>query len=276
MSAVDSKPRKLRLRYPAVCSVCGIDLPRGTAAYWDSLTKKACCLGCTGETLVVPEPETFAGGSALAKAASLEERAVRHARARWGNEAAAVAEQVVQRDPAVLAWEKGGEGESWLASYIRHELGPLLSLHDRLIPGTRAANIDHLFIVPSGVWIVDAKTYKGTVEKREYGPIWRRENELYVGRRNRSKLADGLTVQITAVKAALRLDERVTGVPVFPALCFVDTDWPWLLSPFDVHGVNVVNPRDLRDYLRKRGSLSQDVMERVHFALSKALPPARR
>ena len=229
-----------------------------------------------GEAIGAPESYELAGGSALAKAAKLEERAVRQARAKWGDQAAAVAEQVVREDPVVRAWETGGRGESWLASYIHDELGFVPALHDRLIPGTRASNIDHLFVVTGGVWIVDAKNYKGTVEKRERGPIWSRENELFVGRRNRTSLADDLTLQITAVKAALRQDDRIAHIPVYPALCFVETQWPRLLAPFDVRGVKVVNPRALRNYLKKRGHLTQETLERAYLALSKALPPARR
>lgn len=97
---------------------------------------------------------------------------------------------------------------------------------------------------------------------------------LYVDGKNRTKLAEGLALQITAVKAALRRDDRLSSVLVYPALCFVGTEWPRSLAPFDVHGVNVVNPRELRDFLKKRGSLSQDVLELAYYVLAKALPPA--
>ncbi len=36
-------------------------------------------------------------------------------------------------------------------------------LHDRRIPGSRA-NIDHIAIATSGVWVIDAKRYKGKVQ----------------------------------------------------------------------------------------------------------------
>jgi hypothetical protein len=36
-----------------------------------------------------------------------------------------------------------------------------LVLHDRSVPGTRS-NIDHLAVVPSGVWVIDTKHYAGT------------------------------------------------------------------------------------------------------------------
>ena len=149
-------------------------------------------------------------------------------------------------------------------------------MHDRLIPGTRAANIDHLFIVSSGVWVVDAKTYEGTIERRKRGPWWRGESDLYVGRRNRTNLADQMNLQIVAVKAALKQDDQLDSVLVYPALCFVDTKWPRFLAPFDVRGVNVVSPRALRRYLEQRGPLSQETLERAAHVLAKALPAAHR
>jgi hypothetical protein len=248
----------------------------GTEAVWDRESKTACCIACTGEPIALSNPDDSAGKSAHAKAAALEDRAVRRVRAKWGDDAAAVAEKIVHDDPDVRAWNKGGDGESRLASYITRELGDrILALHDRLIPGTRAANIDHLFIAPTGVWIVDAKNYKGAVEKRERGPIWARETEVYVNHRNQSKLADGLALQVTAVKAVLALHPELGAVPVYPTLCFVDSDWTLFARPFDVRGVNVVYPGALRDYLKKRGDLSRDTMERLLHALSQALPPAR-
>ena len=38
-------------------------------------------------------------------------------------------------------------------------------------------------IASTGVWVVDPKAYKGKLERRETGPIWRRENQVYVAGR---------------------------------------------------------------------------------------------
>src|SRR6476646_4806036 len=97
------------------------------------------------------------------------------------------------------------------------------ALHDRLIPGTRG-NIDHIFVSPTGVWVVDAKAYKGQVVRRETGLIWRRNNELLIGGRNRTSLAKGVIRQVEAVLAALRLDESVHGINVHAVLCLVESE----------------------------------------------------
>jgi hypothetical protein len=196
-------PRRLRLRYAAVCANCGIALSPGADAYWDRAIKQATCLACA------PNGATPSAGVAGASAASegdrRKEKRVAEVRRRYGDHAAAVAEVMAARDSAAT-WGKGSQGESRLAAWVEQEVGDaVIPLNDRLIPGTRG-NIDHIWVAPTGVWVVDAKAYRGKVERRELGPIWRRENQVWVGGKNRTGLAKGLEKQVAAVIAALRSD----------------------------------------------------------------------
>jgi hypothetical protein len=171
-------------------------------------------------------------------------------------------------------WGKGSAGESRLAAYIRKEVGDaVIPLHDRLIPGTRG-NIDHIFIASTGIWVVDAKSYKGKLEKREAGSLFRRTNQVYVGGRNRSKLADGVVKQVTAVIAALKPDSSLEGTEVNAALCFLESEWGLLEASFQIGNVWVIRPSSLRKRLKKNGGLSRETMERVARRLDLSLPPA--
>jgi hypothetical protein len=269
--------RRLRLRYAATCSVCGIALSPRTEAYWDGDAKRATCMACAGGIDVAAAAKGEAGASAAAMAEELEDRAIRQARMKWGDHAAVVAAKVAHDDRLVRAWEKGGTGESQLAAFLEREVGDaIIALHDRIIPGTRAANIDHLFVAPSGVWVVDAKSYKGKLEKRDVGPFWRQEIEFFVGGRNRTKLVDGMALQLKAVRAALEPDLAYSQLTVHPALCFVDSEWSSFARPFDVRGVTVLYPGALRDRLKKNGDLARETMERVANRLALSLPLARR
>lgn len=148
-------------------------------------------------------------------------RKVEEVRRRYGDHAAEVAEEMAARD-AAASWGKGSDGEASLAGYIAREVGArVIALHDRLIPGTRG-NIDHLFVAPTGVWVVDAKAYKGNVTRREVGPLWRRDNEVFVGGRKRTSLATGVVRQVDAVIAAMRADESFRGTEVHAVLCFTE------------------------------------------------------
>jgi Nuclease-related domain len=129
----------------------------------------------------------------------------------------------------------------------------VIPLHDRLIPGTRG-NVDHIFIASTGVRVVDAKAYKGKLEKREIGPIWRRENEVYIAGRNAATGAKGVEKQVAAVIAALKADPTLKGIDVHAALCFLESEWGLLDFPFQIGNVWVLYPGALRKRLKKTGT----------------------
>jgi len=135
--------RRLRLRYPATCTVCHISLSRGSEAVWDGAAKTVTCLACgTDET---PHHLGTPGASASAEADRRRDRRVEHVRRQYGDHAAAVAKEMAERDVAA-SWRKGSEGEIGLAAYIAREVGDrVLALHDRVIPGTKG-NIDHIYV----------------------------------------------------------------------------------------------------------------------------------
>lgn len=167
-----STRRRLRLRYPAECTVCHVPLSIGLEAFWERSTKQVTCRAC-GED----ESSSFsnsAGASAATEGDRRRDRRVAQLRRRYGDDAAAVAREMAERDVAA-SWRKGSDGESRLAAFVDREVGErVLTLHDRIIPGTRG-NIDHIFVASTGVWVVDAKVYKGRLIKREVGSLWRRD-----------------------------------------------------------------------------------------------------
>lgn len=51
--------------------------------------------------------------------------------------------------------------------------------------------------------------------------------------------------QVDAVRTALGADWA--EIPVRPVLCFVDSDWGWSASPFELNGVLVAWPKAARE-----------------------------
>jgi hypothetical protein len=265
--------RRLRLRYPALCEACGIALSKGSEAFWDRATREVTCLACgPSESEATADG---AGASAASEGDRRKDKRVADVRRRYGDHAAAVAREMAGRD-ADATWGKGSDGERRLAAFVEREVGDaVIPIHDRLIPGTRG-NIDHIYIAPKGVWVVDTKAYTGKVEKREVGPIWRRNNEVYVGGRNRSKLAQGVEKQVQAVLAALRSDPTLKGTDVHAAICFVESEWGLFDFPFQIGNVWVLYPGALRKRLKKTGAVAREKMERIARRLELSLPPAAR
>ena len=141
------------------------------------------------------------------------------------------------------------------------------------MPGARG-NIDHIAVAASGVWVIDTKKYKGRVERRDVGGFFKTDLRLYVGRRDQTKLADGLAWQIDAVRAALGGSE----VPIQAVLCFVDAEWKPFAKPFRHEGVWVTWPKKLAYMIAEPGPLTSadvtDVAGRIAVALPPQTPPA--
>ena len=116
-------------------------------------------------------------------------------------------------------------------------------LHDRRIPRTRA-NIDHIVVCTSGVFVIDAKKYEGRPQLRVEGGILRsRVETLLVGRRNCTKLVDGVLKQVELVTAALQADPDLPEVSMRGRLCFVEADWPLIGGSFSNSVAGALNHR---------------------------------
>jgi hypothetical protein len=91
-------------------------------------------------------------------------------------------------------------------------------LHDRSIPGSRS-NIDHLAVVPSGVWVIDTKRYTGRVQRRNVGWWLTSRLLLVVNGRDRTPLVQGVLRQMA------RVSENV-GNGVSPSIRDQFARWP--------------------------------------------------
>lgn len=179
---------------------------------------------------------------------------------------------VTEEPQTTKNWAKGAEGERKLGAGLDNlaERGVLM-LHDRRRPGT-TANIDHLAVAPTGVWVIDAKRYTGQVAKKDVGGWFSSDVRLFVGRRDCTKLVTGMGKQVEAVRTALGAEWA--DVPVRPVLCFVDTDWRWFASSFELGGVLVTWPRALRELLVRAGPYVPTTVEHIATRLDERLRPA--
>jgi hypothetical protein len=178
----------------------------------------------------------------------------------------------VSDDPQTTkAWATGAVGEERLGRRLDGAVGPLVRvLHDRGIPGSRA-NLDHLVVCPTGVFVVDAKRYQGRPHRVVEGGLFRpRTERLLVGRRDCTKLVDAGLQQADLVREALTDD----AVEVRSVLCFVGADWPLLSEDFVVRDVTVTWPRKLVSTITRPGPLVEEKVIAMHGRLASAFPPA--
>jgi hypothetical protein len=282
----------ISLRYPGTCSKCNAALPAKTKAHWDGSSKTIICLECGGHTTQEnieytrrenvdqgspPTPSAPLSGRAGASAAFEYQR--RHDKReamidqRFGR-FSKVVKFLVDDPQSTRAWAKGSAGERELADALTRRIGDrAVLLHDRRIPKSRA-NIDHIAVAASGVWVIDAKTYSGKVERRDKGGWFKLDYHLYVAGRDRTRLAAGLVPQVAAVRRVL---EAVgTTVDVHAALCFIDAEWGLFAKPFQMDGVWVTWGRALSEMIAGAGPLSKLEVIDVANALAAGLPPAMR
>jgi hypothetical protein len=168
---------------------------------------------------------------------------------------------------ATEAWARGAEGEERIGTFLGGFVGDDgVVLHDRRVSRSRT-NLDHLAIVASGVWVIDAKHYRGRLERRTLGGWFVSREALFVARRDQSKL----------VEAARRQRDRVAthlppGVPVRVALCFTGVELGLFARPFVLDGVLVTWPTSLAKALVEPGPLDAATRHEVAVMLAADFP----
>jgi hypothetical protein len=80
--------------------------------------------------------------------------------------------------PDASAWQRGAAAERRAAQLLdplaRHGWAVL---HDLALPGSQA-NLDHLVIGPSGVFVIDSKQYRGRLQLVPTGRLWHGRHSL--------------------------------------------------------------------------------------------------
>ena len=294
----------MELRRPDRCVECDAEQAIGTEAYWLKSRRVAVCTACyvAPETSACPADAPWSPGSADDSPAgvaggSAQREYDKRAQREMARKQKAVADdeewratikaerpvlgrivtaftpkpQVGPESQSTAAWKTGADGERRVAEVLADVPG-LEVLHDRLVPGQRGANIDHIVVGPSGVFVVDAKKYSGRLEVRDVGIMFRLDERLYVAGRDRSKTIDGVLGQVAVVRAAL--GDESGDVPVRGVLCFIGCDWGYRMKAKELRGIEIVWPLALPELVAADGPYAAGVATTAD-RLRDRLRPAR-
>jgi hypothetical protein len=165
------------------------------------------------------------------------------------------------------SWGRGAGGEELVARTLAKRCPQIQVLHDRRIPGSRA-NIDHIAITATGVWVIDTKRYKGKVRVQK--PLFGTPT-LNVAGRDKTKLVDGLAKQVQLVTAALA--GLAPDAPIHGCFCFIDSDLP-LLGARSIDGLRIVGRKGLVKQLTAAGPLTVDDTTTLATMLTERFPVA--
>jgi hypothetical protein len=269
--------RMLKLRRADVCVACSRDLVAGSRAWWDGDARTVTCAACyvtpgepEGEPAPLPELDRGVAAASVAR----EHQRRKLARDGEVTEARSVIAHALaaRRAPqGEKAFQKGEQGELAVAAYLerRTEKAPTIVLHDRRMPRGHG-NIDHLAVAPAGVFVIDAKRYRGKVGAADRGF---RGERLLVNGRDRTKIVDGLDRQVKVVREALSALGQ-GEVPVQGVLCFVKRNFAIGAGKQTIRGHLLLRPRPLARCLTAKGPLDAEAIAGVARALAAVLPSA--
>lgn len=179
-----------------------------------------------------------------------------------------------RRNPARRNWNAGAEGERDLATFLAGRCPQVPMLHDRAASRSRA-NIDHIAIAPTGVYVIDCERYRGKIEVTRplFGP-----RRLKIKGRDRTVLLDGLERQVAQVEVAL----AATGVeiPVHGCLCFVAPEGRFagvglpIVRTLKIGGYRLYYARRLARRLNRSGPIGLEQAITLREELARRLRPA--
>jgi hypothetical protein len=246
------------LIYGGTCVACGGTIDKNAKGWHNRVIKKARCASCgPGRPDPVPVPSLDpppalrpdpVGGTSTLKQFSGKNRS---------------------------QGLKGATGEYLMDRYLhKHLTDGEVILTDRRVPGGDA-NIDHVVVASSGVWIIDSKMWEGKIVYKAKS-MTSAKMKLKVGGEDRT--AKIQTIYNLVIPVAGVIDDR--SVPIHPAMVFVEGDWGSRAAlrfiggkPYNHEGVWLTAPIVLKKLVRGPGPLTTDDIARIGSKLDKVLTP---
>jgi len=272
--------KQWHVKYDGPCERCGVLMPKGSPGVWDPRSHTMRHIECPNEAGATPgavagadeSPIDYgvAGASTQREYERLKAKRETVTKKRWGDRLGGLILALSDERQTTTAWARGSAGEVKVAKAMGDTAG-IHVLNDRGVPRDRR-NIDHIVVASGGVFVVDAKKYKGQVRIVNKGWFFRPDERLYVGGWDRSERADDMAWQVEAVTWALSAAGIDPLPPITPVLCFVDADWPTFGGPNSFRGVLLVAPQSLRRRVVKQQVVDEAEAERIVRILATALP----
>ena len=164
---------------------------------------------------------------------------------------------------APISWGQGAAGERKTVSYLHPLIGRGFVILNNRHPAGSRADIDHLVIGPTGVFVIETKNWNGRASSHF--------DRLTVGRRDRTAAITQVKREAAAVQFALAGGPNCAPT-VTPALCLIGGRT--LLSQKRLDGVQLSDGKDLVRFLVDRPVvLNHDQVQELARTASRELKP---
>jgi hypothetical protein len=169
-------------------------------------------------------------------------------------------------------WAQRAEGDRRSRSRLEVVQGEgVIVLNDRRHPGTRT-NIKLIAVSSSGVFVIDAKSFRGLVHTKRPGPMESLgPEELHVGRKNCSSAVVQVARQKEIVQEALATSAWGSEVPVHGMLCLTRAEWGFA-SALLVSEVWVGWPKLMAGRVQAPGVMDSPTVREVSDLIAELLP----
>ena len=174
---------------------------------------------------------------------------------------------------------RGAQGEYLMGGYLAGELTPGSKvLTDRKVPDDSDANIDHIVVASSGIWVIDSKKWTGEIRYRSPGfPSTDPNRYLSVGGVDRTSAI--AKIYRLVIPVAKMIGDRT--VPIYPAIAFIDPTWGLReilhfqrgKGPYQHEGVLIAGGHGIIKKINELGPLSNERVDELWRKLDKAMPP---
>lgn len=175
-------------------------------------------------------------------------------------------------------WAQGAAGERIVGAHLDALASRgVVSLHDRHVPGS-SANIDHVVVAPSGIFVVDTKHYRGgpvrVRRRRQFLGLVPGPRRLFVGSHDCTHAVTGMRWQVEAVRRALDCAPWEHAIPIQPVLAFVGPGDRSAAVVTRLGGVLIARPCQLGRVVGRRGPLGATDVQSIARHVARRLPPA--
>ena len=174
---------------------------------------------------------------------------------------------------------KVAQGEYLMGGYLAAELAPgSRVLTDRRVPGDSEANVDHVVVASSGVWIIDSKKWAGEILYRspKFPSTDPRRYLVIAGVDRTSHIAK---IYRLVIPVAQVIGDRT--VAVHPVMAFIEATWGLReglhfkrgKGPYEHDGVLLAGGHGIIAKINEPGPLSPARVEELYAKLDAAMPP---